>query len=164
MDELDAGLRISLCGSAAEQALADFQRQIREWNIAMPHVTPLVLDFGLGDFERFGLIEYWIANEVGAGYCGKFLYVHDGQTCPLHHHREKMETFFILKGRVRMTFEETSREMNEGETLPVPQCKMHSFTGIGPALLLEISKPCRVDDNYFHDRRIPIGGNHEPSA
>ncbi|MDQ1328064.1 MAG: Cupin 2 protein, partial [Candidatus Poribacteria bacterium] len=33
--------------------------------------------------------------------------------------------------------------------------------GIGPALLLELSMPCVVDDNYFENSDIPIGGNYK---
>lgn len=160
MRELDKGLEISLGGPQAEEALSAFRRQIESWGLAMPPVEPLVLDFGLGDFARVGLVECWIANEVEAGYCGKFLFVVDGQTCPMHHHREKHETFFLVKGRVRMACDGVEREMGEGEVLPVPPGKDHQFTGIGPALLLEVSKPCMIDDNYFRDPAIPIGGNY----
>ena len=159
MDELDVGLCLSVGGARAEQALADFARQLEVWGLAMPPIEPLVLDFGLGDFEHVGLIEYWIANEAEAGYCGKFLYVHDGQTCPAHSHKEKMETFFIVKGSVRMQYDGITRVLAAGGVLPVLPGKAHAFMGIGPALLLEVSKPCRVSDNYFEDRRIPIGGN-----
>jgi len=160
MDELRKALDIGLHGKEAEEALDAFHRQIRRWDLAMPRVEPLVLDFGLGDFERIGLIEYWIANEVEAGYCGKYLFVFDGQTCPNHYHREKHETFFIVKGRVRMNYDGSLTEMAPGDVLRVEQGKYHSFTGIGSALLLEVSKPCMVDDNYFENPEIPIGGNY----
>jgi D-lyxose ketol-isomerase len=159
MEELDRALDIAMKGPAADRALADFRRQIEAWNVALPPVEPLVLDFGLGNFPNVGLIEYWIANEMQAGYCGKYLFVFDGQTCPLHRHRVKHETFFIVKGRVAMEYDGARREMGEGQVLPVTPGKTHSFTGIGPALLLELSMPCQVDDNYFDDPEIPIGGN-----
>ena len=73
----------------------------------MPPSQRLVLDFGLGDFKGTGLIECWLANEVAAGYCGKYLFVFDRQTCPAHLHRKKHETFFIAKGRVRMVIDST---------------------------------------------------------
>jgi N-acetylneuraminate synthase len=125
----------------------------------MPAVEPLVLDFGLGDFDKVGLIEYWIANEEAAGYCGKFLFVLDGQTCPKHHHKAKLETFFIVKGQVEMEYDGRVRTMNPGDTLRVECGKPHRFTGRGPALLIEVSKPCIIDDNHFADPRIPIGSN-----
>ena len=127
----------------------------------MPPVEPLVLDFGLNDFARIGLVEYWIANELQPGYCGKYLFVADGQACPMHHHRKKHETFFIIKGRVGMVCDCVEREMDEGDVLAVEPGKVHGFTGIGPALLLELSMPCKIDDNYFENRDIPIGGNYK---
>ncbi len=65
----------------------------------MPPGEPLVLDFGLGRFDEIGEIEFWVANEETHGYCGKFLFVADGQTCPYHRHDRKHETFFVLKGQ-----------------------------------------------------------------
>lgn len=160
MQELDKAMDIAMKGREAEQATAAFRLQVAAWRVAMPPVAPLVLDFGLSDFQRTGLIEFWIANERAAGYCGKYLFVFDGQTCPAHRHRRKHETFFVVKGRVRMTCEGMSREMDEGDVLAVPPGAVHSFCGLGPAILLELSMPCEVDDNYFEDRRIPIGGNY----
>ena len=160
MRELDRGLEISLKGPQAQRALDAFQQQMTAWGLRAPPSQPLVLDFGLGDFARVGLIETWIANEVEAGYCGKYLFVFDGQTCPMHRHRQKHETFFLVKGCVSMLYDGVAREMREGEVLAVDRWKYHSFTGVGPALLLEVSMPCVVDDNYFENRSIPIGGNY----
>jgi N-acetylneuraminate synthase len=161
MDELNKALDISLKGAEAEQAVLAAQAQIACWGLAMPAVEPLPIDFGLKRFREIGEIEWWIANEVAEGYCGKFLFVFDGQTCPMHQHREKHETFYIVKGSVRMRWKGTTREMTTGDVLPVAPGELHSFTGVGPALLLEVSKPCVIDDNYFQDRDIPIGGNHQ---
>jgi D-lyxose ketol-isomerase len=160
MNELDRALDIALKGPEAERALEECRRQIAAWGVALPPVTPLVLDFGLGDFRRVGLIEYWIANEAAAGYCGNYLFVFDGQTCPLHRHRTKHETFFTVKGRLAVEYDGRRLELCEGGVLPVEPWKYHSFTGIGPALLLELSMPCQVDDNYFENPQIPIGGNY----
>ncbi|MFH1007903.1 MAG: D-lyxose/D-mannose family sugar isomerase [Candidatus Latescibacterota bacterium] len=159
MDELEKGLEICIVGDLRDQALGAFGTQIADWGVALPEVAPLVLDFGLGDFYRTGLIEYWIANEMEEGYCGKYLFVFECQTCPEHRHNVKHETFFIVKGRVQMCLDGSIREMGAGDTLPVAPGKFHSFTGIGPALLLELSTPCEIADNYFRDTRIPIGGN-----
>jgi D-lyxose ketol-isomerase len=52
--------------------------------------------------------------------------------------------------------------LKPGDVLPIEPWDYHCFTGAGPALLLEVSKPCVIDDNYFEDTRIPIGGNYIP--
>ncbi len=160
MKELKKALDICLKGKAADKALVRFKAQIKKWRLPMPPVPPLVLDFGLGEFDKTGLIEYWIANEGRAGYCGKYLFVFDGQTCPMHRHKTKHETFFIVQGRVRMCSGARNWIMKPGDVFPVPRWTYHSFTGRGPALLLEVSTPCEVDDNYFENRAIPIGGNY----
>jgi D-lyxose ketol-isomerase len=159
MDELDRGLAISISGDARAAALARFQQQVAQWGLVLPPVKPLVLDFGLGDFERVGLIEYWIANETAAGYCGKYLFVFKGQTCPRHRHRVKHETFFLLEGRLEVEFDGTIRILERGGVLPIAPHHYHRFTGLEPSLLLELSMPCAIEDNEFEDTRIPIGRN-----
>ena len=160
MKELDKALELTLHGPEASEALAAMRAQLAAWGLVMPAVEPLVLDFGLGEFPHVGLIETWLANEIEAGYCGKCLFVADGQTCPTHHHRQKHETFFVVKGRVAMTLDGVARAMAEGELLAVPPGVAHRFTGVGPALLLELSTPCVIDDNFFENQDISIGGNY----
>lgn len=161
MQELNKARSIEVASPLAGQVLVALARQLSIWNLVMPAVQPLVLDFGLGDFYRIGLIEYWIANEMKAGYCGKFLFLFDRQTCPCHHHCEKLETFFIVKGTVNMDYDGKTRRMKPGDVLLVECGKPHEFRGVGPALILEVSKPCIVADNYFADPNIPIGGNYK---
>ena len=164
MDELDKGLAISITGAAREQALVEFGRQLEAWNLVMPPVVPLVLDFGLGEFRSTGLIEYWIANEAAAGYCGKYLFVFAGQTCPQHRHQRKHETFFLVEGRLQVDYQDRLRELRPGQTLVIAPGGYHRFTGLEPSLLLVLSMPCAIDDNYFANPAIPIGGNYRPDS
>lgn len=160
MDERKKAGIIAVSGALRQKALRAFQTQLKKWKLFMPPHKPLVSDFGLNDFYKTGLIEYWIANEFKAGYCGKLLFVFDGQTCPMHWHKGKHETFYIVCGKVEMSFDGVVREMRPGDCLPVPPGKHHRFTGKGPALLLEVSKPCLVKDNFFENKDIPVGGNY----
>jgi len=73
--------------------LATEDASIGGWGLTMPGAEPLALDFGLGRFDEIGEIEFWVANEETCGYCGKFLFVAGGQTCPYHKHHKKHETF-----------------------------------------------------------------------
>ena len=154
MRELDKGLEISVSGPEAEQALAAFRQQMEQWGLVAPPAKPFVLDFGLGRLDRVGVIESWIANETEAGYCGKYLFVFDGQQCPSHSHRVKHETFFLIRGRVTVTIDGRSFTLQPGHVLPVAPGQIHCFQGDGNALLLELSTPCLVSDNYFEDPQI----------
>jgi quercetin dioxygenase-like cupin family protein len=140
------------------QAIARVMAQIADWGLTMPPVEPLPLHFGLNDFMTTGETEFWIANETGSGYCGKFLFVFDGQTCPYHQHNIKHETFFVVKGSIRMKVGNDERVMHEGDLLAMPPGSGHSFTGIGPALILEVSMPSILQDNFFEDKRIGDNG------
>lgn len=112
------------------------------------------MDFGLGQFEEIGLVEFWIANELDAGYCGKYMLSGDGQQCPRHLHRIKHETFFVVHGCFEITFGDESFTIREGDTVAIPPGHLHSFRGVGESLLLELSMPCEISDNYFEDPRI----------
>jgi len=143
-----------LWGKERDNALTRFKKVIGNWGLSMPPVEPQVLDFGLGKFTETGLVEYWVANEDREGYCGKFLFVFDKQTCPYHHHDFKHETFFVLKGKVKMKVGAEEITKSQGEILVMPPELDHSFTGVGDALLLEVSKPCQPNDNIFENKKI----------
>jgi mannose-6-phosphate isomerase-like protein (cupin superfamily) len=149
---------VELQGAERSEAIEEVKSRIAEWGLTMPPVEPLPLHFGLGRFREIGETEFWIANETELGYCGKFLFVFDGQTCPYHHHNMKHETFFIVKGSVWMVVDGDERVMREGDLLAMPPGKAHSFTGIGPALILEVSMPSILKDNFFEDHAIGEDG------
>ncbi|HEY3417087.1 MAG TPA: cupin domain-containing protein [Armatimonadota bacterium] len=148
---------VEIQGEERARELAAVQAQIAAWGLAMPAVEPVSLHFGLHEFRVIGETEYWVANEEKLGYCGKFLFVFDGQTCPFHRHQMKHETFFIVKGTIRMKMDDGERVMKDGDLLVMPPGVGHSFTGIGPALILEVSMPSILHDNFFADTRI---GDH----
>jgi mannose-6-phosphate isomerase-like protein (cupin superfamily) len=149
---------VELAGAGREDALRRCREQLEAWNLGVPGDVVLALHFGLDEFDRIGLIEFWVANETQAGYCGKRLFLFDGQTCPEHLHRTKHETFFVLKGQVRMVSDGRGRVLAAGERFVMPPGVLHRFTGVGPALVLEVSMPSVCGDNFFTDTRIGRDG------
>lgn len=142
-----------------EKALSDAEKVIDSWGLAMPSETPLTPHFGLGDFYNTGEIEYLIINNEDKGYCGKYIFLFQNQRCPCHRHDTKDETFFIVKGIVSMTADERTFEMKAGDTFRMLAGVKHTFMAAGgPALVLEVSQPSRLDDNFFEDKRIGRNG------
>ncbi|MCD6371429.1 MAG: cupin domain-containing protein, partial [Candidatus Aenigmarchaeota archaeon] len=140
-----------------ESALKKFRKIIEKWGIKMPKVEPYVLNFGLGDFYKIGLIEYWITNNEKEGYCGKFLFLFENQTCPEHYHPIKHETFFVVKGKVEMRVNGEKKILKEGDVLEMNRKTKHEFKAIdGPALILEVSTPCLSKDSVFSNKDIGI--------
>ena len=159
MSKIDVGRKdIQVWGEQREAILLKFKKVLNKWGLTMPKVDSLVLDFGLDNFYKEGLIEYWIANEEKEGYCGKFLFVFDRQTCPFHHHNIKHETFFVVRGSVTMWTDNKSHVMKAGDIQIMPPGVIHSFTGRDNALLLEVSKPCVLNDSIFANKAIGNNG------
>ncbi|MEA3401531.1 MAG: cupin domain-containing protein [Armatimonadota bacterium] len=149
---------VELAGPQRARALAAIEEQMQAWGLTMPEVEPLPLDFGLKRFDEVGETEFWVANETEHGYCGKFLFLFDGQTCPQHHHEVKHETFYVLKGRIRMCLDDGERIMEQGDVLAMAPGTGHCFTGLGPALVLEVSMPSVRRDSFFEDDDIGDDG------
>lgn len=57
-----------------------------------------VTDFGLGDFERFGLTLVNLATEPE--YCEKLMYARRGQITPCHAHHRKKEDIVCRRGEL----------------------------------------------------------------
>jgi N-acetylneuraminate synthase len=150
--------KVELSGPKREKVLAAIQEQIGTWGLTMPPVQPLPLHFGLNRFEEIGETEFWVVNDEEHGYCGKFIFIFDAQTCPYHQHHVKHETFFVLRGSVRVKVGDEQRTMRQGDFLSMPPGTGHSFTGLGPALLLEVSMASILLDNYFADHSIGNNG------
>jgi D-lyxose ketol-isomerase len=160
----DAIARITLQGKEREDALRRIRAVVASWGLKLPDAPPDPLHFGLGDFARIGETEFNINNNIEQGYCGKFMFLFSGQTCPMHHHRVKHETFFVVKGKIEMELGGKILTMDPGDTCVVDQNARHRFTALEDSLVLESSKPDLVEDSIFDDPRINeiIFGNPRP--
>jgi len=163
MDESAVLAQISLQGPLRQATLSRIVEVVSSWGLRLPDVPADPLHFGYDDFYRIGETEFNINNNVEQGYCGKFMFMFAGQTCPSHHHRKKHETFFIVKGHVSMELDGAQHDLVIGDRLIVDQFKVHSFTALEDSLILESSKPDLVDDSIFDDpfiNRIIFGVDH----
>ena len=59
-----------------------------------------ITDFGLGNFEQFGLVLINLAEEPE--YCEKLMYARVGQTTPLHTHARKKEDIICRHGSLML--------------------------------------------------------------
>ncbi|MCM8757364.1 MAG: cupin domain-containing protein [Candidatus Omnitrophica bacterium] len=149
--------KVAVKGKEKREALANARKKLKSWGLKMPGIfPPVVLDFGRGDFSRWGHIEYWIANDEKNWYCGKFLLMFKGQTCLAHHHLKKHETFFVVKGKILMQLSGKKLTLKPGDVLPMPQKTRHTFTALTDSLILEVSLPSLKGDNIFQDKTIGV--------
>lgn len=154
MDELQEGLKNTVTKDIAIPVQEKIREITKDWGLSLPDVPALVFDFGLGIFDEIGETEYWIANEKGYGYCGKFLFLFSFQRCPEHMHKIKHETFFIVRGKLEMRTGMDERIMSSGDTLAVEPGTWHTFKALEDTLILEVSMPGIIADNYFTDSKV----------
>ena len=145
---------LELVGKEKEIAVNKCRKIVKGWGLILPDVYACPFHFGLKDFYKIGEIEFDINNNIKEGYCGKLIFIFEEQTCPLHHHKVKHETFYIIKGMVKMDLENYTNVMNQGDIFVIDQNTKHRFTGLEDSLILESSKPDIMEDSIFDDERI----------
>lgn len=89
--------------------------------------------------------ERWLVNDPESGYCVKEMTLLPGFQCSLHYHREKDETFYVLRGTVMLLVEGVMHRLEEGDWFRIRPMVPHRFhcTGGVPATFIECST--------FHD-------------
>jgi mannose-6-phosphate isomerase-like protein (cupin superfamily) len=89
--------------------------------------------------------EIWIANY---SYCGKILIINKGYRCSVHYHKNKDETFYILKGKVLMELGESKKMMSPGDSVRILPLTKHRFTGLEDSEMIEFSTHHEESDSY----------------
>jgi D-lyxose ketol-isomerase len=88
-------MKRSAINHAYHAALACFARH--HWALP-PNPRWDITDFGLGDFERYGLTLINLATEPE--YCEKLMFARRGQTTPCHTHARKKEDIICRAGEL----------------------------------------------------------------
>lgn len=86
--------------------------------------------------------EHWIVNSA---YCGKLLTIDHRYRCSIHYHKNKEETFFVIKGMVLMEIDGKKIFLDEGEKIDILPGTKHRFTGY----------------DYLHNQIIEFSTHHE---
>ncbi|MFZ9400154.1 MAG: cupin [Opitutales bacterium] len=114
--------------------------------------------------------EIWFADQPA--YAGKLLEVRKGCRLSLQYHERKIETLYLLSGRVRLTYRATAPgetptvavapadqfEWLPGRALHVPPRTVHRFEALEDSVLIESSTPdltdiVRLQDDFSRPAR-----------
>jgi mannose-6-phosphate isomerase len=115
--------------------------------------------------------EIWFADQ--SAYAGKLLEVRQGCRLSLQYHERKIETLYLLSGRVRLTYRATPPgvtpqaadvtpadcfEWTPGRALHVPPRTIHRFEALEDSVLIETSTPeltdiVRLQDDFSRPAR-----------
>ena len=89
--------------------------------------------------------EIWIVNR---DYCGKKLILNKGFRCSMHYHKNKDETFYILRGKVLMETGNKKQIIIPGHSILITPNTKHRFTGLEPSEIIEFSTHHEDSDSY----------------
>ena len=92
--------------------------------------------------------EEWI--ELNNKYCFKKIYLNAGQRTSYQYHEKKLETTYVLDGKIEVLLENELGEiekiiMQSGDNYTVKPLRKHRVTALTDAIYLEASTP-EVDD------------------
>jgi len=95
--------------------------------------------------------EYWIVNNDR--YCGKELHLKEGYQSSLHYHKDKDETFYIIKGSMFLEVEDDNVwliiPLKVGDIIDVPKGVKHRFSAYeGDCIFIEFSSHHDDNDTY----------------
>ena len=96
--------------------------------------------------------EVYLANNEH--YCGKLLKFNKGSTFSLHAHDSKIESFYLLFGRVEFRYlnlenaEPMSEILFQGDVVDIPRLCFHQVHALEDSTIIEISTFHRSDDSF----------------
>jgi len=139
--------------SEVENAKGDALKMLKDAGIVLAKDEEVeIRDFGKNNYETLGLGLIVRINEPE--YASKWLTVLPGQTCPNHYHKFIKETFFIIRGDVRMVMDNDELEMKSADKVTLPVGTWHKFSSTNGAVIEEITTHQVTDDSYFEDPTI----------
>jgi len=146
--------KLELVGKEKEEILEKVKERMNSWGLKLPKVYACPFHFGLKNYSEIGALEFDINNNIEEGYCGKLIFMFKDQTCPLHYHKLKHETFFVIKGKVELEADSKKTILNQGDIYIMDRNVTHKFSGLEDSLILESSKPDLLDDSIFENNKI----------
>lgn len=121
--------------------------------IALPNRMDIEIShhYGLENFEKAGAI---IINCINREYCKKMILMLPGQNHPIHFHKKKEETFYVLFGDVALSLGEKENKYMAGDMVVVERGINHGFRTENGVIFEEISTTHYINDSFYKDKKI----------
>jgi hypothetical protein len=114
----------------------------------LPHFRWDITDFGLADFEHYGLVLINLAEEPE--YCEKLMYAEQNQQTPAHYHLQKKEDIICRSGKLSIQLWPAGNTMvAEGVVLAKLNGSLVEITG-GDILLLQAGERITLLPGVWH--------------
>lgn len=137
--------------STVNQAVKDAIRFFKEhhWHLP-PDPKWDVTDFGLGHFDKYGLVLVNLAEENE--YCEKLMYAKKGMTTPCHSHNKKKEDIIVRNGKLAIqVWKGKPFETAPDEKFPVKINGVVEKVYSGDVLALESGHRITLEPGIYHE-------------
>lgn len=104
--------------------------------------------------DRFTDVGAIFISVIQHDYCKFIVVMLEGQTYPVHYHRIKEETYFILYGDLEVTIEDEAVHLGIGDLINVPRRFTHSFSTEGGCVFEEVSTAYLNNDSVYEDEAV----------
>ena len=139
-----------------------------------------VTDFGLGDFQKYGLILVNLSEQ--REYCEKVMYVSRRQMVPLHYYKSKEKDIICRWGKLAVELPSRKKNitlqvngeprsvtmgkpliLNSGDRVTLTPKVLHAFWAESDYAIVGEVATANDDrhDNFFHDSRVGRFGHIE---
>ena len=137
--------------SAVNQVVKDANAMFKKngWHLP-PEPKWDVTDFGLGDFNAYGLVLVNLAEE--AEYCEKIMYAKKGMTTPCHAHKLKKEDIIVRNGKLAIQiWKGKPGENKNGEPFNIKINGLFSEVYSGDILKLSSGERVTLVPGIYHE-------------
>jgi quercetin dioxygenase-like cupin family protein len=133
---------------------------LQEGRIVLPPRVEVEISthYGIERFDQWGAILVKVLNRA---YSKMLIVMFSGQSYPRHFHRQKEESFHLLRGDLSVEVEGTRREMKAGDLLSVLPGVRHSFQTEDGAIIEEIATTYFNGDSVYEDETINQNANRK---
>lgn len=106
---------------------------------------------GPENFKEVGAV---FISVIQSDYCKFIVVMIEGQSYPVHYHRIKDESYFMLYGDLEVTIEEETSRLEKGDLISVPRRFTHSFATEHGCVFEEVSTAYLNNDSVYEDESI----------
>ena len=106
---------------------------------------------GIDQFPNIGAVFIKIVNKE---YCKSYVIQLPGQSYPDHYHKIKVETFYVLYGKLIVECESNTIALGPGEVFSIQRGESHSFFTETGAVFEELSTAYMRNDSIYSDESI----------
>lgn len=133
---------------------------LQEGRIVLPPRVEVEISthYGIERFDGWGAVLVKVLNRA---YSKMLIVMFPGQSYPRHFHRQKEESFHLLRGDLNVEVEGVRREMKAGDLLSVLPGVRHSFQTRGGAIIEEIATTYLNGDSVYEDETINQNANRK---